>query len=81
MLFTKPISNQDFYDLLELWDSYKSQIALVIQLLKMHLEHKIPAEVTDDTMGMLNLKPESCSSLQLTCPQYSTSCLGRMKRF
>lgn len=31
--------------------------------------------------GMLNLKPESCSSLQWTCLQYSTSCSRRMKLF
>lgn len=50
MFFTKPIYNQNCYNLLELWDSYKSQIALVIQLLKLQQENKIPAEVTAEQM-------------------------------
>lgn len=31
--------------------------------------------------GALNLEPESCSSLQRTCLQCSTSCSGRMRLF
>lgn len=54
VFFTKPIYNQDFYNLLELWDSYKSQMALVIQL-KLQQENKIPAEVTAEQMNRIEL--------------------------
>lgn len=111
MFSTNPIQNQGFNDLPELWDSYKSRIALVIQRFKLQQEDKIPAEVTVEQMtrcesssgsqcwktgrmmkafccrcrlvgpGILNLKPESCSSLQRTCLQCSTSCSGRMRLF
>lgn len=55
VFFTKPIYNQDFYNLLELWDSYKSQMALVIQMLKLQQENKIPAEVTAEQMNRIEL--------------------------
>lgn len=55
VFFTKPIYNQDFYNLLELWDSYKSQMALVIQMLNLQQENKIPAEVTAEQMNRIEL--------------------------
>lgn len=51
-LVTISIYNQNNYNLLELCDSYKSQIALVIQLLKQQQDNKIPAEVTAEQMTL-----------------------------
>lgn len=55
VFFTKPIYNLDFCNLLELWDSYKSQMALVFQMLKLQQENKIPAEVTAEQMNRIEL--------------------------